>query len=564
MDVHTKDGSLESHHGSFTLGLMSGAFNIDGPIKKGKTSYSFAMRRSWFDLLTVPICALASTATSEKVNVQFAFTDINAKINHHFSDRSRAYVNFYFGDDRLNTHYKDTDGSYTDDDRNRLRWGNLLTSVGWNYVYSPRLFGDITAAYTHYGSSLKRDWCIDETYTDGSSHERDLYVTKNSISDWILRADYEWRPSAAHRVSFGANYTYHNFLPQRDEHSITKDDLSAFSSDSAQHFKASEFNAYIGDDWSISPRLRAAFGAHASLFHISGKTHAAISPRLALRYSLSDAVAIKGGYSRATQYIHQLTQGYISLPTDQWVPITGQFKPQTADKVFVGAYWSPGNNYTLSVEAYHKWLDNLVDYRDEYYLMPQDGSFDKYLTSGKGTSKGIDVKLSKEVGRLSGHISYSLMWANRTFAERNHGETYPVQYDNRHKINLLLMWRINNTWEINASWTGQSGNMYTLSTQVWTNDAFDNIDMQENYRYRGEEYPAQAKLNNYRLPFYHRLDLGVTRHTKRGYWTLSLYNAYNNMNTMSVRHGYTKDSRPVFQKFKLFPIIPSFSYTWLF
>jgi hypothetical protein len=139
-----------------------------------------------------------------------------------------------------------------------------------------------------------------------------------------------------------------------------------------------------------------------------------------------------------------------------------------------------------------------------------------------------------------------------------------VQYDNRHKLNLLLMWRINNTWEINASWTGQSGNMYTLATQMWTNEAFGNTDLAGNPRFFVEEYPAQAKLNNYRLPFYHRLDLGITRHTKRGYWTLSLYNAYNNMNTMSISYGNTKDGRPVFQKFKLFPIIPSFSYTWLF
>jgi hypothetical protein len=566
MDVHTKDGSLESHHGSFTLGLMSGAFNIDGPIKKGKTSYSLAVRRSWFDVLTVPICAIvnASGDDNEKMYVQFAFTDVNAKINHHFSDRSRAYVNFYFGDDRFNTHYKDAWTQSVDDDRNRMQWGNILGSVGWNYVFSPRLFGDITAAYTRYGSSLKRDWRVEDNYDDVTSYERDLYTNKNNISDWILRADYEWRPSATHRVSFGANYTYHNFLPQRNEHTITKNEISTYSCDSAQHFKASEFNAYIGDDWAISPRLRAAYGVHASLFHINGKTHAGFSPRAALRYSLSDAVALKGGYSRTTQYIHQLTQGYISLPTDQWVPITNRFKPQTADKVFAGGYWSPGNNYTLSVEAYYKWMDNLVDYRDEYYLMPQNGSFDEHLTTGKGTSKGIDVKLSKEVGRLSGHISYSLMWANRTFAERNHGETYPVQYDNRHKINLLLMWRINNTWEINASWTGQSGNMYTLATQMWTNEAFGNTDLAGNPRFFVEEYPAQAKLNNYRLPFYHRLDLGITRHTKRGYWTLSLYNAYNNMNTMSISYGNTKDGRPVFQKFKLFPIIPSFSYTWLF
>ena len=34
LDVRTKNGSREGHHGSFRLGLTSGAFNIDGPIGK--------------------------------------------------------------------------------------------------------------------------------------------------------------------------------------------------------------------------------------------------------------------------------------------------------------------------------------------------------------------------------------------------------------------------------------------------------------------------------------------------------------------------------------------------
>ncbi|MDE7151389.1 MAG: hypothetical protein K2O27_03915, partial [Candidatus Amulumruptor sp.] len=79
-------------------------------------------------------------------------------------------------------------------------------------------------------------------------------------------------------------------------------------------------------------------------------------------------------------------------------------------------------------------------------------------------------------------------------------------------------------------------------------------------------------VNNFRLPFYHRLDLSAKRNTKRGYWTFSLYNAYCNMNTIAVRRDYNfrfdsnrhTDSFPVFQKIKLIPVIPSVSYTWLF
>ncbi len=65
LDVRTKNGSREGHHGSFRLGLTSGAFNIDGPIGQS-TTYSVALRRSWFDLLSTPLLALGNAASAEK------------------------------------------------------------------------------------------------------------------------------------------------------------------------------------------------------------------------------------------------------------------------------------------------------------------------------------------------------------------------------------------------------------------------------------------------------------------------------------------------------------------
>ncbi len=79
LDVRTKNGSQEGHHGSFRLGLTSGAFNIDGPIGK-KTTYSVALRRSWFDVLSIPMLALInSSSDEEKIRFRYAFMDLNAK-----------------------------------------------------------------------------------------------------------------------------------------------------------------------------------------------------------------------------------------------------------------------------------------------------------------------------------------------------------------------------------------------------------------------------------------------------------------------------------------------------
>ena len=169
----------------------------------------------------------------------------------------------------------------------------------------------------------------------------------------------------------------------------------------------------------------------------------------------------------------------------------------------------------------------------------------------------MDFKFGKNTGKLTGHIAYSLLWADRTFAEKNGGKTFPARFDNRHTINVLLNWQVSDKVQLGAAWTGHSGNRFTLMTQVWDvpNTGMSSFD---------DYVPLRTNLNNYRLPFYHRLDLSCTMHNSRGYWTFGLYNAYCHINTVAIRLSYNDLGQPVFQKVKLLPVIPSISYTWIF
>lgn len=250
----------------------------------------------------------------------------------------------------------------------------------------------------------------------------------------------------------------------------------------------------------------------------------------------------------------------MSLPTDRWVPITGELKPAIADKVALGGYWQSSDGmFAVSIEGYYKWMRNLVDYRDEYYLYSVEDAWNSRLCNGKGTAKGVDIKFEKVSGRLTGHISYSLAWADRTFPEKNGGRTFPARFDQRHTINIMLNWNINDKVSLNAAWTGHSGNRFTLLPQVWESPDFISLPYND-----GDNDPLKEQINNYRLPFYHRLDLSCTVRNKRGYWSFGLYNAYCHLNTVAIRRTYNRKGIPVFQKVKFLPIIPSISYTWQF
>lgn len=586
VDVYAREGSAEAHHGSVRLGLTSGSFNIDGPIRKGTTTYSVALRRSWYDVLTIPLFAIVNSLTDdEKLSTRYAFTDFNAKVSHRFSHRSSANVMFYFGQDELLVSSDWKGGTepmtFRDKDSQKMRWGNIMAKAGWDYQLSPNMFGEFAAAWTRYSSlmsPMQQSWDHD---TDGTpTYKSTSHRTDNIIDDMIVRADLSWEPGSANKVRFGVNYTHHTFMPQRTHYRNEYPGHLFEGVDNGETLRASEGAAYIGDDLRVGEYVRLYGGVNLSAFNIQKHTDLNLSPRAGVRWSPNALWSFKAGYARTVQYVHQITDSYLSLPTDRWVPVADGFKPQTADKISIGAYRRIGACWTVQAEAYWKWMHNLIDYKDDFYLASPTGRWSEALTSGYGSSKGIDLMLTREAGPVTGHIAYTLMWADRHFAGKNNGVPYGARNDNRHQINVLLNWNIDHKWTVNVSWTGMSGNLVTLPTQTWLAP-----ELPGNWTMGNGPAPVIDRINNFRLPFYHRMDLGVRRHTKHGYWDFSFYNVYCNMNPIGVRRGwrdvtvtepaYPGDivwtgtstvtySKPVFQYVRLLPIIPSVSYTWQF
>lgn len=561
LDVRTKSGSQSGHHGSVRVGLTSGAFNIDGPIGK-KTTYSVALRNSWFDILTVPILAIGNAANDDKIRFRYSFCDLNGKVTHRFNSNASGFLSVYFGNDNLiaGSKYGNKKENDYENTKINMNWGNIVAQAGFNYRLSPQMSAEFTAAYTRFFSSINnKDHYIDRIGNNTEelkSKEKSL----NNINDWIFRGDFDWNPNDSHHVRFGAGYTLHSFQPGHNYSRYDNGTAKVTLRDTTRSLIANEANLYIEDDFLMSEHFRMNAGIHASLFNIKGKTHLGIGPRLSVSYRPTDNWAVKAAYSRTNQYVHQLCQTYMSLPTDRWVPITGELKPATADKVALGGYWQSSDGmFAVSVEGYYKWMRNLVDYRDEYYLYSVEDAWSSRLCNGKGSAKGVDIKFEKVSGRLTGHISYSLAWADRTFPEKNGGRTFPARFDQRHTINIMLNWNINDKVSLNAAWTGHSGNRFTLLPQVWESPDFISLPYND-----GDNDPLKEQINNYRLPFYHRLDLSCTVRNKRGYWSFGLYNAYCHLNTVAIRRTYNRKGIPVFQKVKFLPIIPSISYTWQF
>ena len=84
-----------------------------------------------------------------------------------------------------------------------------------------------------------------------------------------------------------------------------------------------------------------------------------------------------------------------------------------------------------------------------------------------------------------------------------------------------------------------------------------------------------SSRNNFVLPAYHRLDIGISLYKKhsnerQSIWNFGLYNAYSRMNTIAItKNGLEKISKAnqwttKFKTLGLLPVIPSISYTFKF
>ena len=142
VDVRTNDGDMHKYHGAFSIGLLTDKLHIEGPIWKERTSFSFSARAS--PPILKNLIVDKDDTYSDKYN--YYFYDVNAKVNHKFSDRSRIFLSFYKGKDHY--HYdSDYHGDNYDNsiknyskDNSHLNWGNTIAYGRWNYVFNSKLF----------------------------------------------------------------------------------------------------------------------------------------------------------------------------------------------------------------------------------------------------------------------------------------------------------------------------------------------------------------------------------------------------------------------------------------
>tara|TARA_Y100000994_G_scaffold242984_1_gene240631 strand:- start:5933 stop:8341 length:2409 start_codon:yes stop_codon:yes gene_type:complete len=581
LEIDMKDGNMKKWEIDGGIGLISGKITIQGPIKKDTTSILISARRTWLDLLREPIVKALEDKIDFSGNGNYYFYDVNAKINHKFSNKDRIYLSFYSGkDDFFGKLTGDENGSWEDGSwawnyttKFGLSWQNIITSIRWNHIVNSKIFTNTTILYSRYNfdNIIQTNNETNTTYNNQEEItliENSDYLYRSGIEDVGIKFDVDYSLNSKHYIKFGFSYIKHNFFPGYMDFFA---DYEEFSADTTIVFsdpiKPNNYAIYFEDLYTVNNRLSINTGIHYSIFNVNNKTYQSPQPRLSIRYMLNETSSIKCSYASMQQNIHLLANSSFGLPNDMWVPATETVGPQFSKQVAIGYHKYFRNKiYQLSLEAYYKTMEDLITFSEGTNILGTNFSSweERIEDNGLGNSKGIEIFVKKNTGKFTGWIGYTLSNSTRQFENINLGNAYPYKFNRIHDLSITSSYEIKKGVTAHATWIYGTGNSITIPIAQYlllTGNDF-------------VEYFDYGEKNSFTMAPYHRLDVGVNfiKQKKWGErtWTISIYNVYNRKNPFFIYlqengdNGDLEYSTYQPMQISLFPIIPSIRYSFKF
>jgi hypothetical protein len=531
LDISSREGNKKNFAGTAGIGILTSRFNIEGPIKKDKTSFILGGRTTYASWLL-------NLLPDEYENSKASFYDVNLIISHQVNNKNSIYFTGYISGDRFNLN---SDTSYG--------YNNANASIKWKHIFNNKLTGIFTGGYDRYDYDIKSE-----------KNKVNAYKLGFDINQLNLKADFTHYASAVHTVDFGVStirYKLHpgSYGPAADESLIVDDVVEAE--------QAQETAVYLSDRWTINNNLSLHAGVRYSMYNYLGpknvnqyapnlpKTvdniqetknysggkfiHTYHGPefRLSARYLVTGDFSIKAGFNSLRQYIHVLSNTTAISPTDIWKLSDPNIRPQFGYQVSFGLYknWK-NNSIETSVEVYAKRIRDYLDYKSGAVLV-LNHHIETDVINTKGKAYGMEFMVKKQNGKLNGWLSYTysrilLKMDDANAGELiNRGEYYPAAYDKPHDVTLAGNYRFSHRFSVSINATYSTGRPITLPIG--------------RYFYGGSFRALYSDRNAYRIPDYFRSDFAMNIegnhkvHQKtHNSWTIGLYNITGRKNPYSV------------------------------
>ena len=512
--IRTREGDRLNHRQSLTVGTLSLAGTLDGPIKRDKGSYLISARYFFPEA----VLAIADN------DIRYGFNDITGKLTYDIHRNHTLSLGVYSGDD----HMKNKE----DHAENGFGWGNTTASLRLESRWNDNLRSSVVAYYTYLQNRQETEFKDDGFSNWGK--------TTFKTHEFGARMTFDQRLSRVWSLEYGATFSHQRFEPMHTKSIINGQHKDrGYSSELLVSGALFLNNRFQWGGW------RADVGVRGAAYDNSEQTRYAVEPRAQLSYDFGrdNSVWLSGTIN--SQALVQFNRYYYSMPIDFWTPFRDG-RLQHTWQVSLGGRAKLHENLTLSVEGYYKRMRNLPLIYDSDDFLLNNGGF----IYGTGRAFGIEAMLQYQTERLSLTASYTYTDSRR----RSDGVTYPFEYDVPHDFNAFVSYDVvkrpgrKHTFSLNVAW--RSGLPYRL-----TNESYPDTD--GNPIIGITAYPTMRMRNYFRADVSYNME----RRKRNGVrnWQFSIINATWHKNPVSI-YPY----RGSYKATVLIPIMPSVSYTRTF
>lgn len=513
INIRTRDGNLNKLEFSGALNPLINRFSLEAPIVKKRSSIFVSWRRTNFEWLYQRAAP----------NADLGFGDFSFKWNHKLNDNNRLYLTAITSLDNFTNSATGSNAG--------IRWGNLAATFRWNHIFNPRLFSNTTLYTGNYAYRL----FFEPNYW------------QSALGTLSLKSDFTKYHSPTVTSRFGFELQGY-FI---DPGSVSVDSSIAILPEIKPNYSRKSVLYYQGA-FELSDKIELKAGARLINWANSGPAtyytfdeqykvndtiqageeiynrYVHLDPRLSLRYRIDSSAQLKLSVGRYHQYLQLISNASSPFNSfEVWLPASPNIRPQSALQVALNySKYFQQSQLEFSTALYYKRFKNQIDYEPHATTL-LNPLIEGELRFGRMHSYGLELMLKKDIGRLSGWVTYTFSRTMRRTPALNEGRTYPAFQDRPHDLSLLLNYRISPRVLFSAYYTAYSGSTFSSPTGFYT--------------YNDQTVPVYGEKNNDRLPTYRRLDLAFKFRLNKddsrrfqNYLIFSIYNATAHKNVVVV------------------------------
>jgi len=561
LNVISREGNKNEFRGKANLSLLSAQTTLEGPFYKG--AWVLSGRRTYFDLVLPKV--LPDNIADDIP--PYYFYDIQSHIFSDISAKDRISLSYYSGIDNIIFDTFGLDG----------RWGNNTVSAHYRRVFNERLVGNFLIANSQFFTRF------------GLGGSGGL-MSENGIDDRTLSGDFSWFKSSESTFKFGVQQKMLGF-----------EYINKFQDSTQFKIKTSpvELASYVKMKYDHNNLFIIEPGIRINYYNVYPDS---LYPdlRLGLKYLLTDDRYINFSVGNYHQFISTFQDDFNPAILDNWIAADESVAPGKSVQVVLGYEEYIRNIYKIQVEGYYKDLKNLLTYEEKRSSTDaevSDENLADIVTPADGYAYGFELFGQKMTGKLSGWLAYTFSVSrkimNSIYAESE--QEYYTNWDRTHAFSALGNYQFNKKWEVNWRFALQSGQAFTPILGYYVQKFPESPE--EVFR------TIPGTRNSSRYEPYSRLDVGAVYHAKIGKTNVDLFfqiiNTLNRSNTfrkiyslgspfngldddgdwVEEDHDDNGNGRPdpgetnvdesdegrINEKsIGLFPIIPTFGFTWEF